>query len=117
MLTFGGFGVLALRVARGALEEELGRRLVAIARAAALAIRSERVDLLAPGDEESRTFRNVRRKLVELQGETGAARIYAFDAGRASRVFYLPERGSTRTDTSTIAPGFRFRAGLNTSLP
>src|SRR5205823_2501516 len=58
----------------------------ATAAAAALAIRDERVDLLCPGDEASRAFRNARRKLVELREATSAARIFVTDGARAARV-------------------------------
>ena len=85
VLTFAALGLLAHWVARRALEDELGRRLASVAQAAALAVRAERVDLLAPGDEQSRTFRNVRRKLSELRDATGSARIYVFDAERTAR--------------------------------
>src|SRR5262249_3687424 len=86
--TFAGFGLLADYAAQRALEDELGRRLTAVAQAAAPAagaVRGERVDLLGPGDEASRTYRNVRRKLGELMAATAAARIYVFDAERTSR--------------------------------
>jgi signal transduction histidine kinase len=84
--TFIGFGVVAHWVARGALEEELGRRLTSIAAAAAAQIGDENVALLAPGDEETRTYRNLSRRLAELATASGAARIYVFDADHTSRV-------------------------------
>ena len=83
--TFAAFGLLSHYIARRALEDELGRRLVAVASTAALAVRGERVDLLQPGDEASRTSRNVRRKLQELRDATGLARLYVVDAERTSR--------------------------------
>jgi signal transduction histidine kinase len=83
--TFAAFGLLAHYIARLALEAELGRRLVSVAAAAELAVRSERPDLLAPGDEESRTYRNVRRKLRELRDATRVERVYLFDAASSSR--------------------------------
>lgn len=85
VLTFGAFGLIAHATARRALEEELGRRLSTVAQAAALAVRAERPDLLAPGDEESRTYRNVRRKLAELRDASGVRRLYVLDAERRSR--------------------------------
>ncbi len=84
-VVFAGSGLLAHRVARRALEEELGRRLSSVAEAAALEVRGERPDLLAPGDEETRAYRNLRRKLVELRDAAGVSRIYLFDRERASR--------------------------------
>ena len=83
--TFAGFGFASHWVARRALEEELGRRLTTVAEAAALAVRADRVDLLAPGDEERRASRNARKKLIELRDAAQVKRIYLFDAARASR--------------------------------
>jgi signal transduction histidine kinase len=88
--TFIGFGVVAYGVARRALEEELGRRLTSIAAAAAAQIADENVALLAPGDEETRTYRNLQRRLGELAGETGAARIYVFAKDGTSRADTRP---------------------------
>lgn len=83
--TFIGFSIVANSVARRALENELGRRLTSIAAAAAAQIADENVALLAPGDEDTRTHRNLERRLGELAGETGAARIYVFAKDRTSR--------------------------------
>jgi signal transduction histidine kinase len=83
--TFAGFGLVAHYVARHALEDELGRRLTAIAAAAAAQIADENIALLAPGDEQTRTYRNVQRRLGELAGAAGAARIYVFAADHTSR--------------------------------
>ena len=84
--TFIGFGVVAHYVARRTLEDELGRRLTSIAAAAAAQIGDENIALLAPGDEQTRTYRNLQRRLGELAGETGAARIYVFAKDGTSRV-------------------------------
>jgi signal transduction histidine kinase len=83
--TFAGFGLLAHFVARHALEEELGRRLMSVAAAAAAEIADENVALLGPGDEATRTYRNVQKRLDELRLATGVARIYVFDAAGTSR--------------------------------
>src|SRR6185312_16090995 len=83
--TFVGFGVVAHWVARRALEKELGQRLTSIAAAAAAEIADENVALLAPGDEGTRTYRNLQRRLGELATNTGAARIYVFAKDRTSR--------------------------------
>lgn len=88
--TFIGFGVVAHWVARRALEAELGRRLTSIAAAAAAQIADENVALLAPGDEETRTYRNLSRRLAELATTSGAARIYVFAADRTSRADTRP---------------------------
>ena len=91
--TFIGFGVVAHWVARRTLEDELGRRLTSIAAAAAAQIGDENIALLAAGDEETRTYRNLQRRLGELANETGAARIYVF-----------ARDGTSRADTRTGVP-------------
>jgi signal transduction histidine kinase len=88
--TFIGFGVVAHYVARRTLEVELGRRLTAIAAAAAAQIGDENIALLAPGDEGTRTYRNLSRRLGELAGEAGAARIYVFAKDGTSRADTRP---------------------------
>jgi signal transduction histidine kinase len=74
VLVLGGSLLVADRSAQNALETALGRRLTAVA-AAAATLTSERVLLLEPGDDGSRTARNIRQKLVELRDATDVARI------------------------------------------
>ncbi len=62
--------LLADRLARRALEEELGVRLVAVARAAAATLPADRVAGLAPGDEGTRTLAHVRARLDALARAT-----------------------------------------------
>jgi signal transduction histidine kinase len=82
--TFAGFGVLTHYVARRALDEELGRRLTAVAAAGATQIADENLSLLQEGDESTRTYQNVKKRLDELSRAAGAARMYVFDdAGNA----------------------------------
>ncbi len=84
--TFAGFGALAHWVARRALEEELGRRLASVAAATAERVADEDVSVLQPGDEQTRTYRNVKKHLDDLQVATGVARIFVFDKSGTSRV-------------------------------
>jgi signal transduction histidine kinase len=62
--------LLADRLARRALEEELGVRLVALARAAAASLPADRVARLAPGDEGTRTYGHLRARLDALARAT-----------------------------------------------
>ena len=78
ILTFTGFGVLGHFAAARALEAELGRRLSGIAAVAAQQMSEESVALLAPGDESSRTYRNLRRRLLEIRDAAAVARVYVF---------------------------------------
>jgi signal transduction histidine kinase len=63
--------LLADRLARGALEEELSARLVAAARTAATALAADRVARLAPGDEGTRTYGHVVARLRGVAKATG----------------------------------------------
>jgi hypothetical protein len=103
VLTFAGFAVLGHYAAARALEAELGRRLAGIAAVTATQISEESVALLAPGDEESRTYRNLRRRLVEARDAAGVARVYLFAADLTALV-----------DTDEVPIGTRYY-GLETS--
>lgn len=74
---------LADRLARRALEEELGARLVAVARAAASSLPAERVASLAPGDEGTRTLGHVRARLESLARATDT-RLFVVRADRTA---------------------------------
>ncbi|HZS42032.1 MAG TPA: HAMP domain-containing protein, partial [Polyangia bacterium] len=83
--TFAGAGALAHWVARRSLEEELGRRLTSVAAVAATQVGDENVTLLQPGDEQTRTYRNLKKRLDELKAAAGVERIYLFDRAGTSR--------------------------------
>jgi signal transduction histidine kinase len=63
--------LLADRLARRALEDELAARLVAAAKTAAAALPAERIGRLAPGDEATRTYGHVRARLESVAQATG----------------------------------------------
>ena len=76
-------GVVAHELARDAMEEQLGASLAGIAQAAAAQVSGSLVLSLQPGDEGTRTHRNLVRRLSELQRASGVERILLFDpAGR-----------------------------------
>jgi signal transduction histidine kinase len=79
LVLLGLFGWLAHRATERSLEESLGRRLQAVAQAAATQIRPEAVLFLAPGDDDSRTSRRLRHKLKLLQQRTRVARLVVLD--------------------------------------
>jgi signal transduction histidine kinase len=71
---FAGLLVMALvadRLARRALEDELGARLTAIAQAVAASLPADRVEWLRAGDEATRTYGHVRGRLEALARATG----------------------------------------------
>ena len=86
LLTFAGFAVLGHIAAARALEAELGRRLASLASVTAAQISEDSVAILAEGDESSRTYRNLRRKLVEVRDAAGLARVYLFAVDGTARV-------------------------------
>ncbi len=70
-------------LARRALEDELGARLVAAAKAAAAALPADRVAKLAPGDEATRTFGHVWLRLDSVARAT-ATRLLVVRADRTA---------------------------------
>src|SRR5215831_14245543 len=81
----GLFGILAHEVARQALEDELGRRLATAAAGAAATILPEQLRALAPGDEDSLTYANVRRRLEAARARLGLRRVVAVGADLTAR--------------------------------
>jgi signal transduction histidine kinase len=84
--------LLADRLARRALEEELGVRLVALARAAASSLPAERVARLAPGDEGTRTYGHLR------------ARLDAFASATDTRLFVIRPDRTVIADSAGLHP-------------
>src|SRR6185295_2862468 len=69
-------------VSRRVLEDELGRSLSAVAAAGAAQVSGDRLLSIEPGDDVTctRTWRNIRALLTEVQQAAGARRVFAFDA-------------------------------------
>ena len=85
--TFAGFGYLAHYVAARSLEEELGRRLTAVAAAAAAQVSDENLALLQKGDEATRTYRNVQKRLEALRTEDGGGVAFAVGVDGAASLY------------------------------
>jgi signal transduction histidine kinase len=71
LVSLAVMALLADRLARRALEDEVSARLVATAKAAAAALPAERVEKLAPGDEATRTYGHLRARLDPVARATG----------------------------------------------
>jgi signal transduction histidine kinase len=71
LISLAGMALVADRLARRALEDEVAVRLVAAAKTAAAALPAERVARLGPGDEGSRTYGHVRARLDPVARATG----------------------------------------------
>ncbi|HEY6035202.1 MAG TPA: HAMP domain-containing sensor histidine kinase [Kofleriaceae bacterium] len=89
VVLFALFAVVAYEVSRRDLDDELGRRLTAIASSAATQVRGKYLAEVAPGNETDRAYQNVAKKLEALAHDTGA-RLFVFDAKRDSRVDTAP---------------------------
>ncbi len=75
---------VSYRVARRIVERSLGDRLVSVALAVSEVIQPADARFLQPGDEDTRSYARVRRKLRSLREATGVRRIVLFDPeGRA----------------------------------
>jgi len=72
LASLAAMALVADGLARRALEDELGVRLVTVARAAAAALPADRVIRLAPGDEGTRTYGHVRARLDAMARASGA---------------------------------------------
>jgi signal transduction histidine kinase len=71
LVSLAAMALVADRLARRALEDEVAVRLVAAAKTAAAALPADRVARLAPGDEGSRTYGHVRARLDPVARATG----------------------------------------------
>ena len=107
-----GFYVDAL--ARRSLEEEIGRKVTAVAAAAAATMPADRIAFLRPGDEDTRTFRNLRDRLEQLRQATGVRRLALFgrdgralvDAGGDAAIGApLPELARDRLELAGVFAG------------
>src|SRR5512140_1976920 len=77
--------LVADRLARRALEDELAARLVAAAKAGASALPADRVARLVPGDEGTRTYGHVRARLDSIAQATGT-RLFVLRPDRTALV-------------------------------
>jgi len=78
-LVEAGMGFLAYRGSRLTMEEQLGESLVSVARVAASSVGRPWALRLEPGDEQSRTYGNLKLKLAELKASSRVEAIYLFD--------------------------------------
>ncbi|MFT3692315.1 MAG: HAMP domain-containing sensor histidine kinase [Kofleriaceae bacterium] len=89
VVLFALFAVVAYEVSRRDLDDELGRRLTAIASSAATQVRGKYLADLVPGNEDDRGYQNVAKKLEQLSTATGA-RLFVFDRNYNSRADTTP---------------------------
>ena len=102
VILFALFAVVAYEVSRRDLDEELGRRLTAIAASAATQVRGKYLAEVAPGNESDRAYQNVVKKLQTLEDATKA------------RLFVLDKNYDSRADTAnTLIGTHNYRAELD----
>jgi len=83
-LILTGIGYLAYRAAQVAMENQLGDALISVARTAVDLAGKPRALHLAPGDEQTRPYKNLKEKLQNLQAAARVESIYLFHKnGRA----------------------------------
>lgn len=75
---------------RTTLEKELAKTLEAVAAITAIEIEPDFLLTLFPGDEASRTYRNIQKKLIDICETTGMRRIYIFRPDKTSLVDTRP---------------------------
>jgi signal transduction histidine kinase len=83
LVSLAVMALVADRLARRALEDEVAVRLVSAAKTAAAALPAERVAHLAPGDEKSRTYGHVRARLDPVARATGTRMVVLRPDGTA----------------------------------
>ena len=64
--------------ARESLELELGRKLISVGQAISSQLDIQKLLILEKGDEKTRTYRNQKRKLLEVKRKTDLKKIYLF---------------------------------------
>lgn len=101
-------------VSRRILEDQLGQSLSAVAASVAAQVSGERLLSIEPGDDATgtRTWRNLRALLTEVQQAAGARRAFAFDAQGRLRV----ETGSALPVGAEVPELFRDRLELQRVL-
>jgi signal transduction histidine kinase len=99
LVSLAVMALVADRLARRALEDELAARLVAAAQAGAAALPAERVARLAPGDEATRTYGHVRSRLESVARATGT-RLFVV---RPDRTALADSAGQTRIGEPLLA--------------
>jgi signal transduction histidine kinase len=92
LVSLAAMALVADRLSRRALEDELAARLVAVARAAAASLPADRVARLVPGDERTRTYGHVR------------ARLDALARGSGTRLFVIRPDRTALADSAGRAP-------------
>jgi signal transduction histidine kinase len=99
LVSLAAMALVADRLARRALEDELGARLIAAAKAGAAALPAERVVRLTPGDEKTRTYGHVRTRLDAVARATGT-RLFVV---RADRTALADSAGRARIGEQLLA--------------
>jgi len=84
LLTVGLFVWFASFRLQEALDVDLGQRLISVAQSAKVLLPGDEVSEILPGEENSRNYKNLRKKLLRLQKETGVRRIYLFNPDHTS---------------------------------
>jgi signal transduction histidine kinase len=74
-LALAFFGAAAHEIARRLLEGELGRRLATAASSVAMLVLPEQISAIGAGDEESKTYANLRRRVLQARDSLAVRRV------------------------------------------
>ena len=86
MLVIVIFGILIYFISYRGLENELGRRLISIGLSAQGQLLLEQVVAFQPGDEDTRSYNNIKNKLKKLRDLNKIKKIYIFKSDNSSLV-------------------------------
>lgn len=120
-VVFAPLAILAYRTASTELEAELGKRLAAVAAAAATQVRGRNLADLESGDEARRPYQSVQKRLDAVRMATQVERISVFSKDFASLCDTDPTPIGTRyylleTDRSELEQMFRSGAPFSSTL-
>ncbi len=113
LLLFGGFAYVGHYLAARSLERELGERLTTVANLLAAQLDPQSLALLQPGDEETRTYRNLHRRLEATRASGDLARVYLVDASLNTLVDTQPDRPIGSHDFRLDAAGREIKQALS----
>jgi signal transduction histidine kinase len=120
LAALGLFGAAAHEVARRVLEEELGRRLATAATAVSMLVLPEQLSAIGPGDEQSNTYANLKRRAEQARERLAVRRVLLVASDGTARADSdgLLALGAQAYELGADAPEIeRARAGRATASP
>src|SRR5512136_2517243 len=85
VLALALFGAAAHEIARRLLEVELGRRLSTAASSVAMLVLPEQLSAIGTGDEESKTYANLRHRALQARERLAVRRVLLVSSDLSAR--------------------------------